>query len=102
MAGAIRTDGATVAAKLLLDAVSQERPPVSACTTRNRRARNRRATSNYLSPRPVSAVFRWHPIVGHGADIGPISMGIRNEETTAWRRGGAPPIDDLRVPTAGE
>jgi vancomycin aglycone glucosyltransferase len=30
VAGAIRTDGATVAAKLLLDAVSQERPPVSA------------------------------------------------------------------------
>jgi hypothetical protein len=29
-------------------------------------------------------------------------MGSRNEETTAWRRGGAPPIDDLRVPTAGE
>ena len=30
VAGAIRTDGATVAAKLLLDAVSRERPPVSA------------------------------------------------------------------------
>jgi hypothetical protein len=30
VAGTIRTDGATVAAKLLLDAVSQERPPVSA------------------------------------------------------------------------
>ncbi|MEU9124389.1 glycosyltransferase [Streptomyces sp. NPDC048506] len=29
VAGAIRTDGATVAAKLLLDAVSQGRPPVS-------------------------------------------------------------------------
>lgn len=29
-AGAIRTDGATVAATLLLDAVSRERPPVSA------------------------------------------------------------------------
>ncbi len=29
VAGAIRTDGATVAAKLLLDAVSQERPPAS-------------------------------------------------------------------------
>jgi vancomycin aglycone glucosyltransferase len=27
--GAIRTDGTTVAAKLLLDAVSRERPPVS-------------------------------------------------------------------------
>ena len=30
VAGTIRTDGATVAAKLLLDAVSQVRPPVSA------------------------------------------------------------------------
>jgi len=30
MAGAIRTDGAAVAATLLLDAVSRERPPVSA------------------------------------------------------------------------
>ena len=30
IAGAIRSDGATVAAKLLLDAVSRERPPVSA------------------------------------------------------------------------
>jgi vancomycin aglycone glucosyltransferase len=30
VAGMIRTDGATVAAKLLLDAVSRERPPVSA------------------------------------------------------------------------
>ncbi|MET7932365.1 glycosyltransferase [Streptomyces sp. NPDC005322] len=30
VAGTIRTDGASVAAKLLLDAVSQERPPVSA------------------------------------------------------------------------
>ncbi|WP_248966223.1 glycosyltransferase [Sphaerisporangium perillae] len=30
MAGTIRTDGATVAATLLLDAVSRERPPVSA------------------------------------------------------------------------
>jgi vancomycin aglycone glucosyltransferase len=30
VAGAIRTDGATVAATLLLDAVSRERPPVSA------------------------------------------------------------------------
>jgi vancomycin aglycone glucosyltransferase len=30
VAGAIRTDGATVAAKLLLDAVSRERPPVTA------------------------------------------------------------------------
>ena len=30
MAGMIRTDGATVAAKLLLDAVSRERPPASA------------------------------------------------------------------------
>jgi vancomycin aglycone glucosyltransferase len=30
MAGTIRTDGATVAATLLLDAVSQKRPPVSA------------------------------------------------------------------------
>jgi len=30
MAGTIRTDGATVAATLLLEAVSQERPPVSA------------------------------------------------------------------------
>jgi vancomycin aglycone glucosyltransferase len=30
MAGTIRTDGATVAAKLLLDAVSRERPPLSA------------------------------------------------------------------------
>jgi len=28
--------------------------------------------------------------------------GFRNDETTAWRRGGALPIDDLRVPTAGE
>jgi vancomycin aglycone glucosyltransferase len=30
VAGAIRTDGATVAATLLLDAVGRERPPVSA------------------------------------------------------------------------
>ncbi|GAA4225037.1 UDP:flavonoid glycosyltransferase YjiC (YdhE family) [Streptosporangium album] len=30
VAGTIRTDGATVAARLLLDAVSRERPPVSA------------------------------------------------------------------------
>jgi vancomycin aglycone glucosyltransferase len=30
VAGMIRPDGATVAAKLLLDAVSRERPPVSA------------------------------------------------------------------------
>ncbi|WP_297827760.1 nucleotide disphospho-sugar-binding domain-containing protein, partial [Mycobacterium sp.] len=30
VAGAIRTDGATVAATLLLDAVSRKRPPVSA------------------------------------------------------------------------
>ena len=30
VAGTIRTDGATVAAKLLLDAISRERPPVSA------------------------------------------------------------------------
>lgn len=30
LAGTIRTDGATVAAKLLFDAVSQERPPASA------------------------------------------------------------------------
>ncbi|MFI2367634.1 glycosyltransferase [Streptomyces sp. NPDC018833] len=30
VAGAIRTDGAAVAAKLLLDAISRERPPVSA------------------------------------------------------------------------
>jgi hypothetical protein len=30
MAGTIRTDGATVAAKLLLDAVSRDRPPVYA------------------------------------------------------------------------
>jgi vancomycin aglycone glucosyltransferase len=30
MAGAIRTDGATVAATLLLEAVSRERPPVAA------------------------------------------------------------------------
>jgi vancomycin aglycone glucosyltransferase len=30
VAGTIRADGATVAAKLLLDAASQERPPVSA------------------------------------------------------------------------
>jgi len=29
VAGTIRTDGATVAAKLLLDAVSQEKPPAS-------------------------------------------------------------------------
>lgn len=29
VAGTIHTDGATVAAKLLLDAVSQEKPPVS-------------------------------------------------------------------------
>ncbi|MEV1171791.1 glycosyltransferase, partial [Nonomuraea sp. NPDC049784] len=29
-AGTIRTDGAAVAAKLLLDAISRERPPVSA------------------------------------------------------------------------
>jgi vancomycin aglycone glucosyltransferase len=39
VAGTIRTDGATVAATLLLDAVSRERPPVSARTTRDRRAR---------------------------------------------------------------
>ena len=30
VAGAIRTDGATVAATLLLDAVSQDKPPLSA------------------------------------------------------------------------
>ena len=30
VAGTIRTDGATMAAKLLIDAVSRERPPVSA------------------------------------------------------------------------
>jgi vancomycin aglycone glucosyltransferase len=30
VAGTIRTDGATVAAKLLLDTVSRERPPMSA------------------------------------------------------------------------
>jgi vancomycin aglycone glucosyltransferase len=30
MAGTIRTDGATVAARLLIDAISRERPPVSA------------------------------------------------------------------------
>jgi vancomycin aglycone glucosyltransferase len=30
VAGTIRTDGATVAATLLLDAISRERPPVSA------------------------------------------------------------------------
>jgi vancomycin aglycone glucosyltransferase len=30
MAATIRTDGTTVAAKLLLDAISRERPPVSA------------------------------------------------------------------------
>jgi hypothetical protein len=30
VAGAIRTDGATVAAKLLLEANSQEEPPASA------------------------------------------------------------------------
>jgi vancomycin aglycone glucosyltransferase len=30
VAGTIRTDGATVAARLLLDAVSRERPPASA------------------------------------------------------------------------
>jgi vancomycin aglycone glucosyltransferase len=30
VAGTIRTDGATVAAKLLLDAVSREKPPASA------------------------------------------------------------------------
>jgi len=30
VAGTIRTDGATVAAKLLLDAISRERPPASA------------------------------------------------------------------------
>jgi vancomycin aglycone glucosyltransferase len=35
VAGAIRTDGATVAAKLLLDAVSRERRPVSACSDRS-------------------------------------------------------------------
>jgi vancomycin aglycone glucosyltransferase len=29
MAGTIRTDGATVAGKLLLDAISRERPPMS-------------------------------------------------------------------------
>jgi vancomycin aglycone glucosyltransferase len=39
VAGTIRTDGATVAATLLLDAVSRERSPVSAGTTRDRRAR---------------------------------------------------------------
>src|SRR5262249_61563702 len=42
VAGTIRTDGATVAANLLLDAVSRERPLVSAGTPRNRRARGRR------------------------------------------------------------
>jgi vancomycin aglycone glucosyltransferase len=30
VAGTIRTDGATLAAKLLLDAVSRDRPPASA------------------------------------------------------------------------
>jgi UDP:flavonoid glycosyltransferase YjiC (YdhE family) len=35
VAGTIRTDGATVAARLLLDAVSRERTPVQACTTRD-------------------------------------------------------------------
>jgi vancomycin aglycone glucosyltransferase len=30
VAGTIRTDGATVAATLLLDAISRERPPASA------------------------------------------------------------------------
>ena len=39
VAGTIRTDGATVAATLLLDAVSRERSPVSAGTTGDRRAR---------------------------------------------------------------
>jgi len=39
VASTIRTDGATVAATLLLDAVSRERPPVSTSTTRDRRAR---------------------------------------------------------------
>jgi UDP:flavonoid glycosyltransferase YjiC (YdhE family) len=36
VAGAIRTDGATVAAKLLLDAVSGERRPLSTCSDRSR------------------------------------------------------------------
>jgi vancomycin aglycone glucosyltransferase len=30
VAGTIRTDGATVAAKLLLEAIGQEKPPASA------------------------------------------------------------------------
>ncbi|MEC3978254.1 glycosyltransferase [Amycolatopsis sp. H20-H5] len=33
VAGTIRTDGATVAAQLLLDAVSREKPPVSGCSS---------------------------------------------------------------------
>ncbi|MEU5545498.1 glycosyltransferase [Streptomyces sioyaensis] len=36
VAGTIRTDGATLAAKMLLDAAGRERPPGSAGTTRNR------------------------------------------------------------------
>ena len=39
VAGTIRTDGATVAATLLIDAASRERPPASTSTTRDRRAR---------------------------------------------------------------
>jgi hypothetical protein len=102
VAGAIRTDGATVAAKMLLDAVSQDRRPcprephgiVELGTD------GRPATTSARGPflpysggtpssatAPTSARFQW---------------GFRNDETTAWRRGGAPPIDDLRVPTAGE
>jgi hypothetical protein len=41
VAGTIRTDGATVAATLLLDAVSRVRPPVSGWTTRGPRARGK-------------------------------------------------------------
>ena len=39
VAATIRTDGATVAATLLADAVSRNKPPVSARTTRDRRTR---------------------------------------------------------------
>jgi vancomycin aglycone glucosyltransferase len=46
VAGAIRTDGATVAAGLLIDAVGRGRPPVPARTTRARRAR----TASQVTP----------------------------------------------------
>jgi hypothetical protein len=51
-----RAAGATVAATLLLDAVSRERPPVSARTTRDRRARTQKTrTCKPWRPEPTTA-----------------------------------------------